>query len=255
MKKIAFLPIFLIYSSAPVFACSACQFAWFDYFLPPVFLWTGIAILWFGLTAFLSAIFGIQLKGMPKPLATWVLLIIGLISSAIMMGPLTLFPFIVPAIVAFHWMFRKDRDKTMPAAARYSLIGLGSLAVLSILVAISLGIVISRRRTMGEYLVKWSGTMPAIGMVNGLKDSEPNSLVEYRYILAHGDGHIVRLAAKRIGAIGDPVTDIPLLEDAMKRVDRPNYSMTFQEAVDSLRARDNKAKSENEEIKKEKKIQ
>ena len=92
---------------------------------------------------------------------------------------------------------------------------------------------------MPEFVVKWDGTLPAIGIFNNIMDQKPEPIETYRYIVDHSNGshRSVKKVAERIGAIGDPKTDIPRLYKLLDRAE-DSYKSTIKGAIDSLAARE-----------------
>lgn len=220
-------------------ACGQCQFAYFDYIMPPIQLWCAIAVIWFFLTAIISAAYGVKLKGMPKIATALVLLVIGLLASVIMLGALSLLPFIIPPAISFVSAIRKHTQHTLPSAVRKAVIVLGIAASTAIIAAVGLSATILVKRTDAEFVVKWDGTLPAIGIFNGIMSQKPEPIETYRYIVDHSNGshRSVKRVVERIGAIGDPKTDIPRLYKLLDRSE-DSYKSTIKEALDSLTARE-----------------
>ena len=75
-----------------------------------------------------------------------------------------------------------------------------------------------------------------------LKEEEPESLDEYRYIFEHGDRVLAPDMAERIGAIGNPDMDIPLLETRLEEFQDDPYDLKeIQDAIAKLSERTTEA--------------
>jgi hypothetical protein len=228
----------LLLSAQTAWACMQCQFAYVDYILPPVQLWCVIAVFWYFITTLIVTIFNVKLNGMPTRGTAWILLLLAFIASFIMLGALALLPLIIAPIISFITVLRNKNRQQISTTARRTVIVVGCIASLAVMITTGVCIRILNKRTDAQFIVQWSGTLPSIGKFYKLKSQRPENLNAYRYIIKHSDDShfITREALKRIGAIGDPAIDIPMLKK-MERIDH-SYRTDIQEAIDSLSLRE-----------------
>ncbi|MDZ4199595.1 MAG: hypothetical protein U1E27_09965 [Kiritimatiellia bacterium] len=95
---------------------------------------------------------------------------------------------------------------------------IGWLHLVGLVCASGLMVHIHLTRTPEEYIVKWGSTTPGLKRLQDLRAEEPYSLDAYRHIVRHGSVLVASEAAERIGQIGEPARDVPLLQQALDRL-------------------------------------
>jgi hypothetical protein len=90
-----------------------------------------------------------------------------------------------------------------------------------------------------EKIVELSGRHPSDLAFRRLRNTEPDSIEAYRYIVHHGSGRIVAVAAERLGSIGDPNQDLDILRIASGKAGGgdPKVSEAVDEAIKALEKR------------------
>jgi len=219
--------------ATPARACGQCSFALVDRIVPPVHGWTLLAI-----SLPLSVVVAGLLLRRRLPGTMHPLLQAGLTGAAVVLsgvaGPLLVWPAALPAMRA-AWRARRgdgnDRERRV-------LMRIGTVHAVAALALLATGVIVLLTRTRADYIVQWGGTAGASMGLRSLTKDEPASLPDYRDIVMRGGGGEVAWAARRLGAIGDPVTDGPLLESAAARLEDDAVAIEGVRAGrESLRAR------------------
>jgi len=223
----------LLITTVPVgaTACGLCVTAALDSFFPPITLWCLLTLSWFLAHGIVSSITGIPL-GQPPILGSVLIAFFAVALGAALLGPLVVLPLALPPLVHFvRSALRHDPPRQVVVAiGAFHIVAAGLLGLYASH--------ITHIRTDGEYIVAWSGTAPGRGKLRALQGSEPASLPDYRYVVAHGTGSSVGEAAQRIAAISTYTADGDLLETAAKRLaSDPGVTAMLQEAVARLKAK------------------
>jgi hypothetical protein len=217
-----------------------CVFSAFDYFLPPVFLWTWIAVAWFLGNSFVSWWIGQRLPVQPRPLVAIVLAIGCLFLGSAMLGPLVLWPLAVPPLIGF---VRAVRRKIEGPAARRLVLWVGAAHLAVVVAGVPILVETRRVRTVAGFICRWPGTAVTRSMLFGLVDAEPASLDAYRTIVTLGSSSDRIQAAKRIGAIGDVRLDRELLRSVRREIDASDAELV-QEIDAAIAVLDSRRQSE-----------
>ena len=148
--------------------------------------------------------------------------------------------------MAFFGSFAKTNKGNWTNNPYYSVQIVGFAMMVAITVTSYQTYQIYQTRTLGQYIVKWSSSGFAQSMHERLKEQEPTSLADYRYILEHGRGSILIFVGERIAIIGDPESDTKRLEQAIKRIRNTSESFSIVESLEkSLQDLQLRAKKSN----------
>jgi len=242
LRLIKIKSIYLIAASislifvAKATACSQCQFAYFDYFMPPIQIWCLIALGWYLATAILSTVYKVKLWAIPNIALVVLLIVICLVASFIMLGPLSLLPFMIPPLANFIGVLKQKNKYSQKISKTIINIGIFALILLFIFTIQSIKIVMTR--TDVKYIVKWDGTIPAIVAFNKILKKNPERLDVYRYIIENEKSmhYAAKGSLKRIAILGDPQEDIPRLNRVMDRANKYDKPL-IQGTIDALKAK------------------
>lgn len=231
MRKTAAILGLLIVNSPAVWACGICVSAMADAVLPPIYWWAGIGSAWFLGTATIAVLFRTRLPTFPPPLIAFALPPVLLLASAIYgTGPLVLLipaaaiPF-VTAILPAHGVFTRR-------SLRMSVLGLGAIGTAAVLVLAAWSYGIHTTRTRVDFLLQWSGTASERRILHKMTEEDPEPLEEYRYLYPQAGLVTASFVAKRIGEIGDPKSDIPLLESRLEDFRAESWADMYLEDVE-----------------------
>lgn len=210
----------IILNVKEVKACSLCVIAAMDKLLPPIYVWCLISIFWFLLSSLISSIYKVKMFYIPKFIGAIGVIIVCMLLTFAFLGPLTILPLAITPAMAFFSSFAKTNKGNWKNNPYYSIQILGFAATIAITLTSYQTYQIYRNRTVAQYVVQWTGTGISSGMLEQLKEKEPTSLDDYRYILEHGRGYQLIFVAERIAIIGDPENDSKILEKTIERLDK-----------------------------------
>jgi hypothetical protein len=74
------------------------------------------------------------------------------------------------------------------------------------------------RRTPAAYILRWESTYPARAALAALQQDGPGALPVYRQLVLAGNAWTTEQAAARLGEMGVPAIDVPLLLRARQRL-------------------------------------
>ncbi|MCP4347241.1 MAG: hypothetical protein GY795_17150 [Desulfobacterales bacterium] len=204
----------------PASACNNCTMAFFDYILPPVFVWQFFAVAWFLVT---SAVCDEESWGFPN---TGIAVMIGVSTIvfgwAFSFGPiLSLALIFPPVILAINTANKNARKKWGETKSKiYTKVSVLGLIVLAGLLSFSVRIHCTR--TTVEYLNTWEGTGQTLSIIKQLK-TEGADINEIRLIVSKGKESVSTKLAATLAVRGDPATDFPILLDVLKRSRREQW--------------------------------
>ncbi len=202
----------------PASACNSCTMAFFDYFLPPVYLWQFFAVTWFVVG---SGVCDKKSWGFPK---TEIAVMIGvgtiIFGWAFSFGPiLSLLLIFPPVILAINTANKNARRKWGEAKSKIYTVSVFGVIVLAGLLSFSVRI--RHTRTTVEYLNTWDSTGQALSIIKQLK-TDPD-IDEIRLIVSKGKESASTRLAATLAVRGDPATDFPILLDVLKRSRREQW--------------------------------
>jgi hypothetical protein len=226
------LLLLLMVTAADANACGVCVIAATDLILPPIQLWMLIALTWFLSNGIIRSVTRIDLPLQPKAFGAVGVVFLCLIVGGIALGSLTVLPLMLPPAYAFV------RSIVQRRAGERSVQVIGALHVLAIAMAVVFSVHTLRTRTDAEYIAQWPGSPTGRARFKALSSGGAASLPAYRVLLA-GDNEFLALeAADRLGEIGIPEVDEPLLMNAAKRFrDSTDDYQRIQDALEKLRVR------------------
>jgi|GEM_PF-3025399 len=236
MKRI-FIALALLGAARPALACGVCAASMVDSFAPPVQWWLLLAFTWFLAHGAIRTFAKAPLPAQPGLLGSLGLALVALAVGGAMVGPLVV-PFLMaPPLIATLLAFGSK-----PFPGRLAVRIVGGLHVLALAAGLVMMVHILKTRTDGEFIVQWENAVMGQSRLHHLQKEEPRSLPTYRYLVEHGSPRVVAKAAERIGLVGSPEIDGPLLEKALRRsADEPRAAESLTAALAALRNRAGKS--------------
>ena len=220
MKKIfllSFLISFLSGSASEVLACGSCMYIHFDRILPPVVGWVALSVIWSFSLSICSAITGIEIWGVYKPVSWLILVSILFITSFMFIGPLFLLFLIFPGIIFSVKAFLPDKSMNAKVKRELRVISAAGITALMILIAMTANI--KHERTEADFILKHENSGPARMALKQLIGKTPAQLNDLREVVLKGkNGQTVAKASEGIAAHGDPVRDVPLLLNVYEKI-------------------------------------
>ena len=205
-------------ATSEALACGICVTAIADSVLPPIGLWVLLAMTWFVSGGAIRTFTRIRHPWQP-PLLGSVLIAAGLwVLGAAMLGLFIVLLLFAPPIRGFVMSLFPSPE--LGRGVRATRI-VGWVHLCGVLCATALMVHTHLTRTTEEYISKWGFSGPGRQRLQELRGEEPRSLDAYRYILQHGNDAVACAAAERIGEIGEPDRDVPLLREALVRLGGP----------------------------------
>jgi hypothetical protein len=167
------------------------------------------------------------------------LLVFGLLAvSSMFIGPAGILILLVPAFgfVLKVFFTKSSRAWSQPVARDLKIVSTAGLVVL--VGMISYSVYVKRVRKPAEYILKWENTHSAGRMVRDLAGRGPESLPDLRELVKKGGSGTVAVAAEGLAEFGVPETDVPLLIQALGRLQldgsRGEYAEKLREALRKL---------------------
>lgn len=236
--------VIILSSTTQTQACSMCVWAAADKVIPPVRIWCLISMAWFLLNSLIFSLYRVRVSIVPNILIAIVLVFAAILLGGAFLGPLPLLLLgIIPAIV-FLRSFPQTNDGKWTKNLYYTVQIIGVIATIVMLGTSYKTYQIYKTRTPAQYIIQWRGTGPSLGTFEQLKRNEPASLTDYRYILEHGDGYILRDVAERVAIIGDLENDSKLIKKAIERIrntpDSFSVIESLEKSLQDLESRSNK---------------
>jgi hypothetical protein len=242
---VVILLLMWMFDVANVLACVMCmfnQYNQYSYILPSIYFWCMWSVSWFLSMAILSTYTGQHFIFQPSAPIALVVVFLAYTLLFIFLGPLAaLCLFLVPVLGVFQTLVQIIKKPSM-ARNRKGVLIIAIVHVFGFLHGNTLMTPILNARTEAYYaekIVEWSGRHPSDLAFRRLRNTEPDSIEAYRYIVQHGSGRIVAVAAERLGSIGDPNQDLDILRIASGRAGGgdPKVSEAVDEAIKALEKR------------------
>jgi hypothetical protein len=240
MKRALHTLLLLLVFCPSAAACGICVSAMADAVLPPIHWWATIGAVWFLATAAATAVFRTRLPAFPRPLVAFLIPpALFLASSVWGTGPFVL---LIPvSLVVFGIALFTPRAEFDRRGLRLSIIVLGICGIAAVIVMAFWSYEIRTTRTRVDYLLRWSGTVPERRILHNMTEEDPEPLDEYRSLYERAGLVAAAFVAERIGEIGDPAKDIPLLESRLDDFRAEDWAEFYLEdvenAVESLESR------------------
>lgn len=202
----------------PAYACNLCTLAFFDYYLPPVFIWQLFPIIWFLALCIVRRKDDLYVWGIPRLVFG---LLIGLgtivIGNAVGFGPLLSLLLLIPCVIlALATISKKIRQAWGPNQSK-KYVGISVIGTISLFCLLGLSVSIQINRTPGEYVAEWGLYGPGRSIVNQLKINSTSDLDDIRLIVSESNTYASTELAHTLAKIGDPTIDFPILLNALKR--------------------------------------
>ncbi len=221
-----------------VLACGTCVTDAFEYLLPPIGLWMLISVSWYLCSGGVLSFFKEKLAFQPGILKSLFFVGAALFASAfagpfffLLLGTLPVIGCLALAIPRF----------SRHCTPRFRQIFLLIATVHFIAVAFATGITVRtlKTRTDAQFLIQRSGySSTGKAILAGMKQREPASIDEYRYILKNGRYGVTGEVALRLSAISNDESDIDLLESAIKKHGPSEYfTGDLRRALEQLKTR------------------
>jgi hypothetical protein len=211
----------IILNAKEVKACSVCIVAAMDKVLPPIYVWCLIAISWFLLNSLVSALYRTKISFTPDLIEALIVFVICVILGGAFLGPLPILALAITPTITFLVSFTKTNKGNWKNNPYYGIQFVGFAAAIAITITSYHTYQILQNRTLVHYIVQWPGAgISSVTLLEQLKEKEPASLDDYRYILEHGKGFILIRAAERVAIIGDPENDSKILEKTIERLNK-----------------------------------
>ncbi|MFY9226653.1 MAG: hypothetical protein WAQ98_28515 [Blastocatellia bacterium] len=214
--KITVILLAVILNAKEVAACSVCLVATMDKVLPPIQIWCLLAMIWFLLNSLISALYRAKIAYTPKIIEALVILVACLMFAGAFLGPVLILALAITPTIAFLVSFTKINKGNWKNNPYYGIQFVGFAAAIAITITSYHTYQILQNRTLAQYIVQWPGY--SIVLLGKLKEKEPSSLADYRYILENSNDYILIPVAERIAIIGDPDSDSKRIEQAIKRI-------------------------------------
>lgn len=187
-----------------------------DMVLPPIELWAFLAAGWFVHNVWNSHKTGVRFPFQPRFAASMAILLMLGILGATWCGYVVVLLLVIPPLKGYFSVV-VVKSYRIPPDAEALIKKTGRSYLLCALVVAALMLYLRATRTPEDLIIKWGADSAAAELFYDLYDSEPESLLAYRRILIAGDAFSAKLAAERIGALGDSRIDGPLLEQALQK--------------------------------------
>jgi hypothetical protein len=207
----------------------------FDYTLPPVFLWIGIATTWFLANSIVRDRTGYGAPWQPKVFHSILTVLLCLLGGAMILGPI---PFIgLLGVAAFGFLRSIFQRVRMGKGVFAAMLAIGIVHVIAIVLAASLSMHIKQTRTLADYVRSWGKYSPGgvTFALSGVEPAKPESLAAWRSIATDGSVYLLDVASKHLGDHGDPGIDIPLLEGAKTRAPDQDTREKIDRAIEKLK--------------------
>jgi len=206
----------IIFNAKEVKACSVCIVAAMDKLLPPIYVWCLIAISWFLLNSLVSVLYRTKISFTPNLIEALIVFVICVILGGGFVGPIPILALAITPTITFLVSFTKINKGNWKNNPYYGIQFVGFAAAIVITITSYHTYQILQNRTLGQYIVRWPGY--SFALREQLKEKEPFSLADYRYILENSNDYILIPVAERIAIIGDPDSDSKRIEQAIKRI-------------------------------------
>jgi hypothetical protein len=202
---------------------------------PPVFTWCIVGSVWFVALSWVKRATHIPSKWIPGPVASVMFVLVVLIASAWPFGPFLNLAFLPCCVVGSLSALRATADNPAHLRGRRLVMIVGAIAVACLVVGSAVAFHRAARMSPADKILMWDDTGLARSLMARLKKEEPESTGEYRKLIAAKPSLDAAQAAERLGDLGDPASDIPLLIAAMERVEASEEQYLKNRTEDAVR--------------------
>ncbi|MDM8517411.1 hypothetical protein QUF76_14530 [Desulfobacterales bacterium HSG16] len=225
------ITVFIGYAT-PVSACNVCTMAFFDYLLPPLFLWQIFPVIWF------IAVCSVSDKddpqwGVPKRTISGVLTGIGtvIIGNMFGFGPLFSLILLLPPIILSFKAMSKNIRKRWGEKQSKKYITVSAIGTAALFCLILSSIWIRYNRTSGEYVLTWGMSGRGRSIIEELRTDPLSDLDEIRLIVSKSDFYVSEELLETLAVRGDPSKDFSILLDVLRRTKKESYGVDAIEAA------------------------
>ena len=216
-------------------ACGVCTYAFMWNAFPPVLTWCIVGSVWFVALSWVKRATHIPSEWIPGPVASVMFVLIVLIASAWPFGPFLNLAFLPFCVVGSLSALRTTADNPAHLRGRRLVMIVGAIAVACLAVGSAFAMHRAARMSPSDKILMWNDTGLARSLMARLKKGEPASAGEYRKLIAAKPSLDAAQAAERLGDIGEPASDIPLLIAAMERADTSEDQYLKSRTKDAVR--------------------
>ncbi len=226
--------------AGPAAACGTCAFALTDMVLPPIGLWTILAVSAFLTFAVAATVHRADLGLQPR-IAGALVILLGATFVSVFVGPFSLLPLALPPCFALLRAMRRDTD--LPAHARRTMLILGGIHAMAAAVAAALLVTTLATRSDVDVIVKWGTSPVSRSRMRDLAAEGAAGLDRWREIMDRSnDVSVLGEAAEFVAGFGDADLDARRFERAVEIArSKPRRSerseQAFREQLARLRAR------------------
>jgi hypothetical protein len=136
-------------------ACGICVTAIADRYMPPVTLWSGLAVLWFLATAFLSSLYSVKIEGSPNFVWGIVIVVACFLLVSGFFGLVAFLPLGLLGARVFLWTMLGGRPSIYPPRVHTAIYRLGVIMLLLVGYACVQSYKIQTTRTPEEFEARW----------------------------------------------------------------------------------------------------
>lgn len=190
-------------------ACSQCVFALFDKFIPPIFYWCLLSILWFLAIAFTASGQKEKIAGFPSFIAAFLLVLVLVIIGGGFFGPISILPLFIPIITATLNAFFSSNKSTLSPHLRKNLKAIGVCGVIALASLGAYSVYLRNSRTAVAYILEWEGTSSALLAIRDLKIRGAEAVPDLRLLIKQGNSMTAEIAAEELAVLGEPEIKVP----------------------------------------------
>ncbi|MCP4347252.1 MAG: hypothetical protein GY795_17205 [Desulfobacterales bacterium] len=229
--KLLYLAVCIGYAT-PVSACNICTVAFFDYILPPVFVWQFFPIPWF-IAACIVSEGDPHLEWVPKTSVGVVIGVGTIFGNAFGFGHSLSLLLIFPMIIfSFKTATRSGREKLGKEQSQ-KCIAVSVAGGITLIALLCISTLIRTDRTPAQYVLKWGIDGPGHSIIEELK-TDPAALDEIRLIVSESNNSASGKLAVTLAERGSPDKDFPILLKALRRAKGKYYRTDIERSLKRL---------------------
>lgn len=212
-------------------ACVICLHKNLWNLFPPIEHWSLIGVVWFLVYSLMTSMWNQKNSGIPSIIGGIILLFAAVIAWAAFLSYIALVPFLFVSIGA--WLKSWTSDAKSEDSSFYSIARIvGTIAAILLVTTAVSDYRQYSKMTPADFVIK-DRTSDARSLISKLKKEEPASIGEYRKIISQAgyqtSGYI--LVANRLSIIGEPQSDMPLLLDALARMEQAGAASYYRNDI------------------------
>lgn len=232
-QKLYTLLILLTLTPTPMYACGACVFAMVWQYLPAVFWWTLIFILWYLGLALINTIHKERAPGSYGIITSVLIVIMAGFIATVSFGPLLLLPFGLLALTTWIRAAYTNHGQQLPLQMRKQIQALGiAVVIATVATGIYEGVAMSKMSDT-DIILKWEDTHVTERLMERLNKNKTASIPKFRTLLREGKSFAVEAAALSLAELPTAKQDIPLMLEALERIEKskPYLNMKIEQAL------------------------